>query len=144
MFVGEVAKYQEVVLSAEQQSKALDRVEDRLYRQSLSVLEAVPEASNYDDDENWKVSDGTISSEEIEAAGGNEKLARRRKRVALDARRASSDVPYYIRSAEKVVDAINKRKETRSGGEGGQTIQVYIGNVNVNYAEQEVEEDDER
>lgn len=128
----------------EKAARQINRIQERLYLKNLKIFEAgTVGATEYDDDEPRN----EVTAEEVQRHGSMT-AALRYKRVALDARRSRKQAPVYFENAKAIVTAISKIEAARQKGAGGDgggiTVNVHIGDNNVQvrtYEEEEIVDD---
>lgn len=115
---------------------ALAQIEDRILTKSSRIVQSALSASELDDDAVGPPADW------VERWG--EKEARKRYRIAMDARRNSKNAPVYLELAKATTTGILKSKASRQEAEKGAAINIQVnigGDVKV-YPEREVNEGD--
>lgn len=111
---------------------ALAQIEDRLLTKSARIVQSALSASELDDDAVGPPGDWVTK--------WGEKEARRRFRIAMDARRNSKNAPVYLEHAKAMTTGILKAKGGRQDPDKGAPLNIQVniaGDVKV-YPEIEV------
>lgn len=104
----------------EKQVAKFKRIEERVFRKNLKIIESIAGAADYDDDADRQ----EVSAEEAHAHGSMT-AALRHKRIAMDARRPKKLAPVYLDHANAVVVGILKARAAE---------EARVGKVNTNGA----------
>lgn len=106
--------------------KALAQIEDRLLTKAAAVEDAILLAKELDDD--------AVGPPAEWVTKWGEHGARKRFRIAMDARRNSKNAPVYLEHAKAMTMGLLKVKASRSQGEQGTPLNIQVnigGDVNV-------------
>ena len=105
--------------------KGIDRVkvqEDRVLQAHQNILEDAALAS----DPAMTEEDDLTPLQLQELGDGDERKAKRRKRVASDARNSARYAPFYLTLSQKIVGNIQKARATAKSGHTGPIAQINV------------------